>query len=597
MTELSKKYFNLIMFRAEIFVYIVPVPMIVYFGFLCIDSSSEKMKALAFSAAAGSIIGFTLGFVLRRIKFMPLLNEIFSAENKIQNRISVKEKLLRYPSFEAANVVLRWFAGGGIAWIIFINAVDLKFHELIAIPLGICFVMPISAVSFYFISEGVCAEIISATDLREHESAEMYTGGLNFEKRMTLLLFSIIFLSAGIFGFLLYFSASGEMHLNGVLTHISVLFMIFVIIVYYSVYTIAQTVRRGIEETSAVLSSVASGNIPASVSVSSRDEFGKMSSDINRLVLRLRAVVTSVSSTAKEVVLSSERLSSGSSTLHGIISSQTDSVNRIAETLKELDVFIHETAENAGNATELTLETGQIETALSRKTILLSDISDKASALSEKALQFVDTGRNAVQETALRMNEIHSATASISGIVEAIGEIADQVNLLSLNASIESARAGEYGRGFSVVAGEVSKLAEKTLSNSKEISKFSSIAAKRVQEGRSSTAVTAEVFDSILQKVAETKTIMDEIASGIKLQMELAQEFGSAFQISLAMTKEISSSTKHQAEKNSALVENLKSIREGSEGLLNSSADLKEISDSLVNQVTELRRHIAFFKL
>ena len=597
MTDLSRKYFNLIMLRAEIFVYIVPVPMIVYFGFLCIDASSEKVKALAVSAAVGSIIGFSLGYLVRRAKFMPLLEEIFSAEKKLRNRISVKEQLLNYPSVEAVNVIVRWVVGGGIAWIIFINTAELKFHELIAIPLGIGFAIPISSVSFYFISEGVCAEIISVSDLKEFESEEIFRGGLNFEKRMILLLFSIIFLSAGIFGFLLYFTTTGEMHLNSILIHISVLFAIFVIIVYYSVYTTAQTVRRGIEETSSVLSSIASGSIPASVSVSSKDEFGRISSNLNRLVQQLRSAVLSVSSTAKEVVSFSERLISSSRTLHGIIGAQTDSVNEIAETLKELDTFIQETAENAGNATELTLEAGQIEKTLSKKTILLSDISDNASAMSDKALQFVDRGRNAVQETALRMNEIHSATVAITGIVDAIGEIADQVNLLSLNASIESARAGEYGRGFAVVAGEVSKLAEKTLLNSKEISKFSSLVAKRVQDGRNSTAVTAEVFESIHQKVAETKTNVDEIASGIKLQMEYAQEFGSAFQVSLAMTKEISTSTRTQAEKNSALVQNLNRIRGGSEGLLNSSADLKEISDSLVDKVTELRKHISFFKI
>ncbi|HMZ59668.1 MAG TPA: methyl-accepting chemotaxis protein, partial [Leptospiraceae bacterium] len=232
-----------------------------------------------------------------------------------------------------------------------------------------------------------------------------------------------------------------------------------------------------------------------------------------------------------------------------------------------------------------------------KETIAASEVSDRASLMSDKALELADLGRNAVRETAERMDEIHSATAAITGIVEAIGEIADQVNLLSLNASIESARAGEYGKGFAVVAGEVSKLAEKTLQNSKEISKFSSLASKRVRDGRNSTAVTADVFESIRQKAAETKGSVDEIAEGIKKQMSLAEEFGSAFQVSLAMTKEISDSTRVQSEKNSSLMLNLNRIREGSEGLLNSSAGLKKISDSLVDKVTELKKHVSFFSL
>ncbi|HMY67998.1 MAG TPA: HAMP domain-containing methyl-accepting chemotaxis protein, partial [Leptospiraceae bacterium] len=397
--------------------------------------------------------------------------------------------------------------------------------------------------------------------------------------------------------FLLYFTSSGDLHLNKILFHISVLFMIFIIILYYSVYTIAQTVRRGIEETSSVLSMIASGKIPPSVSVSSRDEFGRMSSNINRLASQLRNVVSAVRSTADETVVFSEKLTSSSASLYEIISAQTSSVNEIADVMKALDLFIHETAENAGNATELTLETGQIQKNLYKETIAASEVSDRASLMSDKALELADLGRNAVRETAERMDEIHSATAAITGIVEAIGEIADQVNLLSLNASIESARAGEYGKGFAVVAGEVSKLAEKTLQNSKEISKFSSLASKRVRDGRNSTAVTADVFESIRQKAAETKGSVDEIAEGIKKQMSLAEEFGSAFQVSLAMTKEISDSTRVQSEKNSSLMLNLNRIREGSEGLLNSSAGLKKISDSLVDKVTELKKHVSFFSL
>ncbi|HMV77610.1 MAG TPA: methyl-accepting chemotaxis protein [Leptospiraceae bacterium] len=597
MTDLSRKYFNLIMLRAEIFVYVVPVPMIVYFGFLCIDSTAEKMKALAFSAVVGSIVGFSLGYAIRRMLFMPLLDEIFSDEKKIQDRISVKTALLRYPFTEVLCVIARWLVGGGLAWALFISTAELKFHEIIVIPTAIGLAVPISSVSFYFISEGVCAEIISVSDLKAYESEEMFQGGLDFEKRMSLLLFSIMLLSAGIFGFLLYFTSSGDLHLNKILFHISVLFMIFIIILYYSVYTIAQTVRRGIEETSSVLSMIASGKIPPSVSVSSRDEFGRMSSNINSLASQLRNVVSAVRSTAEETVVFSEKLTSSSASLYEIISAQTSSVNEIADVMKALDLFIHETAENAGNATELTLETGQIQKNLYKETIAASEVSDRASLMSDKALELADLGRNAVRETAERMDEIHSATAAITGIVEAIGEIADQVNLLSLNASIESARAGEYGKGFAVVAGEVSKLAEKTLQNSKEISKFSSLASKRVRDGRNSTAVTADVFESIRQKAAETKGSVDEIAEGIKKQMSLAEEFGSAFQVSLAMTKEISDSTRVQSEKNSSLMLNLNRIREGSEGLLNSSAGLKKISDSLVDKVTELKKHVSFFSL
>ncbi|MCB1159247.1 MAG: hypothetical protein KDK45_17225, partial [Leptospiraceae bacterium] len=197
----------------------------------------------------------------------------------------------------------------------------------------------------------------------------------------------------------------------------------------------------------------------------------------------------------------------------------------------------------------------------------------------------------------IKMEDIHETTNKINDIVRSISDIADQVNLLSLNASIESARAGEYGRGFAVVASEISKLAEKTLKNSNEIAKFSDMANKKVLDGKQSTQLSAEAFEDIFNKVLMAKEEVDIINNRLENQLTSGEQFNQSFQSSLKITYAISKATAEQIETSDEIVKGVEGIRAESAGTFNASAELTEISESLMLKVKELQSKIMFFKM
>jgi methyl-accepting chemotaxis protein len=197
---------------------------------------------------------------------------------------------------------------------------------------------------------------------------------------------------------------------------------------------------------------------------------------------------------------------------------------------------------------------------------LVNDSAKTAHALADDARQMSINGAKHVQETVGEMNTIAGSVESstqvvrrlgeqsqkISGIVGVIREIADQTNLLALNAAIEAARAGEHGRGFAVVADEVRKLAEKTATSTQEIAAMigeiqqgTRTAVKQMEEGSAQVATgvtvagaTGTAMTSIEAGAGKVLTAVDEISSALQEQAVAANQISQGVEKIAQMTEE-----------------------------------------------------------
>jgi methyl-accepting chemotaxis protein len=174
----------------------------------------------------------------------------------------------------------------------------------------------------------------------------------------------------------------------------------------------------------------------------------------------------------------------------------------------------------------LQAKSGQMNEAVHRLTTSIDEIADstrQAAELSEQTQANAEEGTRALRESIEAITRIQRSSAEIGDIVVAIGEIANQTNLLAFNASIEAARAGEHGVGFSVVAGEVRKLAERSSQAAREIAKLIEESTTRVNQGAEVSRRADQAFEKIVEGVGRSSESIRRIASSTDVQQEASQ--------------------------------------------------------------------------
>lgn len=334
------------------------------------------------------------------------------------------------------------------------------------------------------------------------------------------------------------------------------------------------------------------GDLTSELPVNSNDELGQAAMEFNRFIGRLQEAITHVkditselNSATSDIDLSihtfSENLS-GQSTLEGEVSS---GIAEAKESVEMLDM-------NASLERNCFLILSNRLTELSASIAELTAESEKAENLTITITDKVEKGKKTLFSTSTIMDNISTSSGELTGIAGLINDISDQINLLSLNAAIESARAGDAGRGFAVVADEISKLADKTSMNVKDISRIIQSNTKLISDGISSVESMVELFSAVIAEVASISEVIKKIHESMKNQSihnENVQDESETMNLIVNETKEVI--IKH----NDAVIKIADSItsmnrlssdnRERSAIIARSAGEISEMSASLLDLV------------
>ncbi len=209
-----------------------------------------------------------------------------------------------------------------------------------------------------------------------------------------------------------------------------------------------------------------------------------------------------------------------SESIHKSSTIQVDSIENISLTIEDFANSVRSISQNAALQFEHANKISNTRDVIVQNTALGTDKLTKSNTRLITARDKANVGSKHLTKLTESMEEIQSSYNDMLNVISGIYEIADRINLLSLNASIESARAGEFGRGFSVVAQEISKLADQTASNLKTSDKLIKNVRTQISLSKENVIDTSELFNSITEEVTGLEVVFQEFQDALKKQSD-----------------------------------------------------------------------------
>ena len=310
------------------------------------------------------------------------------------------------------------------------------------------------------------------------------------------------------------------------------------------------------------------GDLTQRVAVHSNDELGELSRAVNAFLEQLQTLIRQVAESTLQVASAAEEMSAIASGQEKLVNEQYMAVDQVSTAATEMSAAIHEVADNAHSTADAAREADRQGHAA----------SDVVSATMNDLRRLAAD----VEEAAGVINNLEQDTDKIGGVLSVIEGIAEQTNLLALNAAIEAARAGEQGRGFAVVADEVRALAARTQDSTRDIQQM----IQKLQSGTGQAVAVmqrgAELAGQSVEKTGATETSLNETSASVMRINDMAAQIAAACEEQSQTTEDIA--------------RNISGIRDLSNQAAQSSQESRDASNALARLASTLQAQVGRFK-
>lgn len=372
--------------------------------------------------------------------------------------------------------------------------------------------------------------------------------------------------------------------------------IISILVLCVLIERVTHVVIRPVKEMTRVITSMASGDFTVSMKVKGNDEIAVMGRSVEHFIASMKEMIRQMGHVSDRLEKQAGSSKNVSGEMNSAANIQSQSMTELNATVDQLSVSVNEIAQNATQLAGVVADTKEDSDKVEDKMRTTVKVSEKGKADMESvgnALHNIEISIHNLEEA---VDKVGTASGEIVDIIKLIGDIAEETNLLSLNASIEAARAGEAGRGFAVVASQIGVLAKNSADSvahiTSLINEINGLVDDAVKQAGSSASdiessadlihTAVDTFDQIFQNIQETSHLIEGVVEKINQVDQVATNVAAISEEQAASSDEILSTSE-------SMLQQAKSISKNSEQVEAEAGNLAESADQLADQVKQFQ--------
>ncbi len=513
----SIKHFKLMfIFRTEGIAYFIIFPIMMFHTWANADLSKSQLHTFIILVAAIGIVSFITTIITDLLIISPVVKYfsklVKGVEYSDTEYLLAFKRFLALPYYHSLSSLLRWIIGVSAANILVSHFCNLNFAQIVNLWIILFIVTPLGGVLYFLITELYIQKI-------SNEAVFATWPDIKFKLKMELihkLTWPIIISVFTPFFILLAFF---QMFISGLQIDKTQLYFKLLIMGFIGMagavgiaYLLTKTITSKVNIIIDLLNKIGMGELSTyATKIVVMDEFSSINSSVHNMKKNLLRIVGTIQTSSSNLVRSGSQLKNSSTGL--------------ADIARELSAIIEETTsayEEISTSFDLNLERIKIqqqkfETVTIELDAIKNDSTELASQIvniknkTEMMLNNSAEGESAMKKTIGALGGLTSYVNNIEEMTNRINDIADQINLLALNASIEAARAGDHGKGFAVVAEEINKLADQTSGLAKNIKENITEHSRRISNELAFVSGTGKIFTDLKSQTDETDNVISNV--------------------------------------------------------------------------------------